>query len=315
VVILALLYKPNSVREKFMGSIAADARRGHPGLFWTAVAFAAQAVALLVLAALDPRTLLGAEVWLKPLKFAISLAAYCAALAWMLGRLPRPALRRTGWLLAGAALLEQGIITVQAGRGVRSHFNADDAPGTLLYSVMGVTIVVLYVATVSVALRFLRGPDRDDAMATGVRVGLGVTVLGLSVGFLMVAFSAHTVGVPDGGSGLALLGWSTTGGDLRVAHFIGLHGLQVLPLVAAALAAAGTRWFDPAGRRHAVLAAGAAQAVLVLLLTWQALRGQPLLAPDALTLAALVALVLGSAAAVAGIARASGRRRAVPVTV
>jgi hypothetical protein len=310
VVILPLFAKTNSVREIPMPAILADARRGHPGLFWFAVASAVLTVVLAGLAAVDPRMLLGSGVWVKPMKFAISFTAYAGALAWMLGRLPRPALQRTGWVLVVASVVEQVIITVQAGRGARSHFNADDGGGILLYSVMGATVVVIYLATISVALRFLREPGGGGVMASAVRAGLGVTVVGLSVGILMVAFSAHTVGAPDGGPGLPLVGWSTVAGDLRIAHFVGLHGLQVLPLVAAALAAG--RRFDVTGGRQVVRAVGAGYTALILLLTWQALRGQPLLAPDAPTLAALAAIVVGTGVAVTGAARASARRRAVP---
>lgn len=300
-----------------MSTILTDARRGHAGLYWFAVGSAVLAAVLAVLTLVDPRTVLDAPVWLKPLKFAISLGAYAGALAWMLGQLPRPALQRTGWVLVAAAVIEQAIITLQAGRGVRSHFNDDDLAGTLLYSAMGVTIAVLYLATLSVALHFLRrgAPRGDRAMTTAIRAGLGVSVLGLSVGFLMVAASAHTVGAPDGGPGLFLVGWSTVGGDLRAAHFVGLHGLQALPLVAAALLAFGGRRFDAAGRRHAVLAVAGACAALVLLLTWQALRGQPVLAPDAVTLAALAAVVLATGGALAGIAAASARRTATAAPV
>ena len=86
-----LLAKTNTVREISMTTVLADARRGHPGLFWFAVAMAVLAVvAGRCWPSSTTATLLGAPLWLKPLKFAISFAAYAGALAWMLGRLREP---------------------------------------------------------------------------------------------------------------------------------------------------------------------------------------------------------------------------------
>jgi hypothetical protein len=102
---------------------------------------------------------------------------------------------------------------------------------------------------------------------------------------------AHAVGVADGGPGLPVVGWSTQGGDLRVAHFVGLHALQILPLLGLALARFGPAWLPTRDRSRLVGVAAAFWIALVLLLTWQALRGQSLIAPDALTLAALGLLI------------------------
>ncbi|MFD0819784.1 hypothetical protein ACFQ0D_16060 [Micromonospora zhanjiangensis] len=104
---------------------------------------------------------------------------------------------------------------------------------------------------------------------------------------------AHSVGVPDGGAGLPLVGWSTTGGDLRIGHFVGLHALQALPLLAILLNRLRAR-LDEYTRARLVVVAGAAYGVLTVLLTWQALRGQPLLRPDTGTLAAVAALVVAT---------------------
>jgi hypothetical protein len=223
------------------------------------------------------------------------------------------------------------IIIGQAARGVRSHFNTDTAFDAALFSVMGATIVVLWLATLAVALRFVRGggtrpepvagsdgiaqPDglvppiegRDRATGTAIRLGLVVALLGLLEGFLMVALNGHAVGVPDGGPGLPLVGWSTTGGDLRIAHFVGMHALQGLPLLAAALAA--TRRLDEWTRVRIVRIAAAAWTGLVVLLTGQALLAQPLLAPDGLTLAAATGLVVATCAAVVTVL---ARRTALP---
>jgi hypothetical protein len=93
---------------------------------------------------------------------------------------------------------------------------------------------------------------------------------------------AHAVGVPDDGPGRPFLGWSTTGGDLRVPHFVGMHALQVLPLLAFGLEALArrVRALTNAGTRFRVVAAvSGGYAVLLVLLTLQALAGIPVTEP------------------------------------
>ncbi|GAA5141006.1 hypothetical protein [Pseudonocardia adelaidensis] len=293
-----------------MDPVLTDARRGHPGLYGLAVAMAASSVVTAVLAVVDERELLGAPLWFKPLKFSLSIMLYSAALAWMLSRLPGRSMRRTGWFIAVALVLEQLIIVGQAARGVRSHFNEDSPFDVALFAIMGATIVLVYLATVAIALRFLRERGGDRVTASAVRLALLVGLVGMSVGFLLVANGGHAVGVPDGGPGIPLVGWSTTAGDLRIGHFVGMHALQVLPLLAAGLAAVGRDRLDETARVRIVQVAAAAYAGFVVLVTWQALRGQPLLAPDAVTLAALGALLLGTGGALAGVLR----RLPVPAT-
>ncbi|MBA3907099.1 MAG: hypothetical protein H0X35_10510 [Pseudonocardiales bacterium] len=290
------------------------ALRWHPPLVLFAGAMAALTLGLAVAWLVDDRTVLGAPVWAKPMKFSMSFALYALTLAWMIDQLPRG--RRAGWwlgtVIVAASVVEMVIITGQAARGRRSHFTMDTPFDSALYSVMGATVAVIYLATLAVAVLLLRSRLTDPAAAWALRLGVLVSLLGMSVGFVMVARGGHAVGVPDGGPGLPLLGWSTTGGDLRVAHFTGMHALQVLPLVAA-LAAPRTGVARAGARVRVVLAVAAAHATLVVLLTWQALRGQPLLAPDAVTLAAAAALVAAFGTAVSLTLR-SGRPRPSLVT-
>jgi hypothetical protein len=304
-----------------MRTVLADARRGHPGLYRLSIAMAALAVVIAALAVVDQRVLLGAPLWFKPLKFSLSIMLYGAALAWMLSRLPERSMRRTGWLIAGAFAFEQLIIMGQAARGVRSHFNTDTVFDVALFVIMGVTIVMVYLATVAIALRFLRERNSDRVTTSAVRLGLLVGLLGMAVGFLMSANDGHAVGMSDGGPGLFLVGWSTTGGDLRIGHFVGMHALQLLPILAAGLAAVGRERLDETVRVRIVQVAAAGYAGLVVLVTWQALRAQPLLAPDALTLAALVVVLAGTGAALVTVLRSAARRTVtrplppVPTTV
>jgi hypothetical protein len=105
----------------------------------------------------------------------------------------------------------------------------------------------------------------------------------------MPIVGAHSVGVEDDGPGLPVTGLSTVGGDLRVAHFFGLHGLQALPLLGFLLANFGPVWLCPGHRVALVWTAGLTYLGFVLILTWQALRGVPVVAPDAPTFLALLA--------------------------
>ena len=202
-------------------------------------------------------------------------------------------MRRTGWVIVAGLVLEMVIIVGQAARGQMSHFNTDGGLGTVLFQVMGATIAVVWLATLAIALRFLREQGRDPSMALAIRLGLLVSLVGMAVGFVLAAHGGHSVGVPDGGPGLFFVGWSTTGGDLRIAHFVGLHALQVLPLLAALLA---QRSAPEPMRTRIVWSVAVGYLGVVLLLLWQAFRAQPLFAPDPLTLGALGVVVLAALA-------------------
>jgi hypothetical protein len=282
---------------------------------------------------LDPRTLLGQPIWAKPLKFSISLALYSPTLAWMISLVTRPRLRRVasvaGTVVALMAGIEMVAIVGQVVRGRASHFDVATPFDAAVWSVMGTSIVVLWVATLVVALVLLRERSLPTATAWAVRLGISVALLGMALAFLMVtpttaqlalahatgdlpAAGAHSVGVPDGGPGLPLLGWSTTGGDLRIGHFVGLHALQAIPLLALGLSLLTGRYTvlrSERVRAHLVAVGAGFWVGLTLLLTWQALRAQPLIAPDAVTLGVAAALVVVTAGA-AAVVLARGSRSA-----
>ncbi|HYE58012.1 MAG TPA: hypothetical protein VD948_05880, partial [Rhodothermales bacterium] len=99
-------------------------------------------------------------------------------------------------------------------------------------------------------------------------------------------------------------------GDLRVSHFVGLHALQVLPLLAWALR---RRQHTSAQRARLVRVAGASYAGLTVILFWQALRGQPVLAPDSLTWAVVAGWAALTAAAAVAVSARTPAPEAVPV--
>jgi len=271
--------------------------RRHRPLMICTVAMAVIAVIALVGVFTDPRVLTGAPIWLKPFKFAVSFVLYTTTLAWMLSLLPRRSrlADRAATVLVVMSVAEVAVIVTQVLRGQTSHYNESGPLNAALWQVMGSAIVVLFVAHLVIGIVVLRQRIADRVAAHAVRWGLGLSLLGMAAAIPMVQPGqyAHTVGAPDGGPGLPVVGWSTTGGDLRIGHFVGLHALQALPLLALLL---GAR-LDELTRIRLLLVGGIAYGMLTVLLTWQALRGQPLMQPDALTLAAWGALAAATAAA------------------
>jgi nitrate reductase gamma subunit len=235
----------------------------------------------------DGQVIAGAPAWLKPAKFAISIAIYCATLSWLLTlvRGHRRVVQTVGWLTGVALIAELALIDLQVLRGTTSHFNTSTPTDALILATMGALVALVFLAALATAGLLIRQRGLPHPLATGVRAGLVVSILGMTEAVLMVVNSTyhrgsgHTVGAPDGGPGLPLTGWSTQHGDLRVAHFVGLHALQVLPVLAVLLHRYGGAFPQPIQIRM-MRTAAVGYAGLVGLLTWQAERGLPLLHPD-----------------------------------
>jgi hypothetical protein len=251
------------------------------------------------------------------MKFAISIALYSFTLLWLLTFVQGHP--RLVWLVSVVTtvsfLIEAAIITVQVVRGAASHFNFSTPFDETLFNLMGRFVVVIWLMSLLAAILLIIRRLPDPAFAWALRLGLLLTLVGAGSGFLMTrptpaqlaalqagqpvpVIGAHSVGVEDGGPGLPVTGWSTTGGDLRVGHFVGLHALQAMPLVGWLLRRRRARRLGVGRRTALTWIAGLAYLGLIVLLLWQALRGQPLLAPDAATLAALGALLCAAALAV-----------------
>jgi hypothetical protein len=272
-------------------------------------------VAALVGLIVDPRVITGAPAWLKPLKFALSISIYTTTFIWLLTFVSGRAriVRLIGWVTAVGLLVEMALIAMQVVRGTTSHFNVSTPFDGAVWSIMGGSIVCIWTANLILGIVLLRQRFAHPAFAWALRLGVFISLVGMGVAFFMTTptsaqvaaakggsgmpiAGAHAVGVADGGPGLPILGWSTVGGDLRVPHFIGLHGLQLLPLLGWLLVRYGTR-LRPASRTALVWIAALGYLGVIGLLTWQALRGQSVVHPDARTLIAaglLLTIVFGA---------------------
>lgn len=273
---------------------------------------------------LDPRTISGAPAWLKPAKFAASTAIYSLTLAWLfryLGAWVRTR-RIVSWTTAVVLVLEVAIISMQAWRGMTSHFNVRTPLDAALFGIMGTAIVLQTAVSIAVAVALWRQRFSDPALAWALRLGMTLTIIGASTGGLMTRptagqladaraghgmplVGAHTVGAPDGGAGLPGTGWSLEHGDLRIPHFVGLHAIQAFGLITLLI---GTQ--RPAARRvRLVLTAAMSYGALFAILLWQALRGQSMLQPDTVTLAVLAIWLVATAAAMYAAARSTSLAR------
>lgn len=247
-------------------NVAREWWRRSPMMAALAVAHLILLAGLLAAVSLDDAQVLGINRWIKPAKFAASIALYLATLAWyapVLG--DSKGKRRAFVLIAIGMVVEQVAITIQGARGTTSHYNIGTRLDAGLFQAMGIWIAINTVAAGYcgwLALRAFRGTGETHALA--VTLGFTVFLAGSAIGAVMIGHTGHTVGAPDGGPGLLFVNWSTVAGDLRVSHFVGLHALQLLPVMAAA-----------AGRR-ALWGATVAWLLVTALTLAQAVAGRPL---------------------------------------
>jgi hypothetical protein len=297
-----------------METLLARLRRAAPALTIVGFVMAADLFFCLVGLVVDHRVITGAPAWLKPAKFALSTMlaswsfAYCIASTTVWPRFARV----LDFLLAAGLFLEIALIDMQAARGTTSHFNISNDFDATVYAVMGVSIACIWLSMLLLTIVLFRQPFAGSAWGWSLRLGMVLALFGTGSGGLMTMPSsqqlaeehatgripivgAHTVGATDGGRGLSVTGWSVEHGDLRIAHFIGMHGLQVLPLLAWWIARRGL----PEGtQRHLIFSFAGSYLALFFLLLWQAFRGQPIVRPDPLTMGSFALWLMLTAVAV-----------------
>lgn len=259
-------------RASPLAGYLAELFRRERRLAWFGFALLALLVPMAVALGLDERTLRGANVWLKPMKFALSLGLFALTTAWLVGHL-LPAARGSRavtvivWVIIGTASFELSYIALQAGLGRGSHYNVGDVVHGVMYALMGIGALALTATQPALAWLLVRhgDPRRAPAYRLAVVVGLVLTfVLGAGVGGLLSGTQ------PPETASLPVLGWSMAGGDLRPAHFLGIHAQQALPLVG--LAVAG---WNAATARRTVWALAAGYLLLFLAALGWGLTGHP----------------------------------------
>lgn len=241
------------------------------------------AIPLTIAGLADPRTINGVSVWVKPVKFLVSTGVYLWTLGWFFGYLAPGAQRtRAGRYVVHATpaliVLEMAWIIGMATIGEPSHFNRASPLAAVLYGLAGFAALGLTASMLVQGVMLAR--DRSVSLPPAFRLSL---VLGSVIGFVgtiafagfMASGQGHWVGgIASDAAGLPLMGWSTTGGDLRVAHFWATHAQQFVPLAGAILVRSRFGWTS-----RGVWTTAFAYTAFVVFTFAQALGGQPFLAP------------------------------------
>ena len=212
-------------------------RSQEPALFYFGLAHFILWIIFLIMTQIDSTVILGINAWIKPSKFAISIAIFLWTMAAYLSVIPygkggkmKNFLR---WGFITTMVVEMILIAYQSARGIPSHFNISTVESGIIFGTMGFMIAVstLLVIVLMVTM-ILRKIEVSTPVQIGMVGGILIFLVGSSMGGFMVTNMAHSVGGADGGPGLPYVNWSTEFGDYRVAHFFGIHALQIIPLLA-----------------------------------------------------------------------------------
>jgi hypothetical protein len=190
-------------------------------------------IVCIILTQTSDTTVLGINAFFKPMKFFFSIWLFVWTMGWFLEYLDnKSSVRKYTWMVVIVMIIEQVIITWQAANGRLSHFNTSKPLYSALFSFMGVAITVLTVWTGVIGYYFFKQKQFKVPMPYiwGIRLGIIVFVIFAFEGGYIASQLSHTVGAAMGGPGLPVVNWSTEFGDLRAAHFIGIHSLQIFPL-------------------------------------------------------------------------------------
>lgn len=238
-------------------------------LFYFGLACLIFSVLCLVLSKLTTTQVYNISAWYKPFKFAFSTFLYAWAMAWYCSYLPNFNLPLFNWSVIVLLGFEIAYIAFQASKGQLSHYNISTSLYSFLYTAMAIaaSAITIYTAYVGWLFCINTFPELPSFYVWAIRIGIFIFVIFAFEGFVMGSRLTHTIGGPDGGAGLPLLNWSTKFGDPRIAHFVGMHALQVLPVIA----------FYVFKNSKITIAAGILYLLLAIITLVQALNGKPLI--------------------------------------
>ncbi len=220
------------------------------------------------------------RTWIGPLSlrkaatFGLSFGLTLASVAWATSFLRLRARAPVLGAFLVACVTETALVTLQAWRGVPSHFNFEtpfDTAVSMTLALGGGVIVVVGIACTAAA--FAGAAALAPSLRLAVRAGLVVLLVALGTGAVMIA--RGVLATRSGNPGIAY----DTAGSLKPLHAVAMHAVLVLPALAWLL---GHAPWDERRRLALVQVAVVADAVLTAVVGIEAFADIPPLAPPLL---------------------------------
>jgi len=203
-------------------------------LFWVNALHIVAAAVVFVLCLNTNTQILGINAYYKPLKFLLSSILFIGTMNWYLGYLPMDnGIRFYSIFISILFIFENVYITGQAARGEMSHFNVGTPFTSTMWALMGIVATLIAISTSVVGFKFfsIEKGIISEPLRVSIIWGIMLASIFAMEGLAMGSRMSHTVGASDGGDGIPFLNWSKRHGDLRIAHFVGMHALQLVPLL------------------------------------------------------------------------------------
>ncbi|MFC4142668.1 hypothetical protein [Pedobacter mendelii] len=228
------------------------------------------AIAFLIFLLSTDAVVAGSNTWLKPFKFAVSIAIFSWTMAWYAFELKgQGTVTAYSWVVIITLGFEIIYISIQGARGQLSHFNTSSSFYATMTLMMGIMALIVTLWTLYIGVLFFTNDVKPlpNYYLWAIRTSIILFVIFALEGGLMGARLSHSVGRVGNDMGLPLVKWNTRIGDLRVAHFIGMHALQIIPIFS---------WYILKSTKG-TLALAFAYALLASFTFLQAIKGRPLL--------------------------------------
>lgn len=211
------------------------------------------------------------STWLKPAKFAVSILLYAASFnifqRYISGqnRLIRFAMSASvlGGFIELASSLTQAALTWSA------HSNAGVEDALLITGRLAI-MPLAFLDLIFFAV-LMREKNLPPVMGSALKWGLLLTAIGFIPGFILMAPEHVQVALSHHAF--------CSSGNLRIAHFIGIHALQIIPLLALYLERFDSQ-LSIGEQLNILRISGFSYFALIQILTWQALRNEMILAPS-----------------------------------